>query len=153
VRTTHLLPPLPPGPVFLQPDGAGGLEGLASLVEFTGATTPPLGHAPIRAATKVSWVSSTWLSVSAGAGGSGPTVPACLLATPAAAQPAELLHFALCPPASTSNAATSVRLLILCVQARSKASFNGGKSLLGNYFTIQAVPTAGGWDEGLTACW
>ena len=31
-----------------------------------------------------------------------------------------------------------------CLQPRSKASFNGGRSLLGNYFTIQAVPDAGG---------
>ena len=62
MRLVQLLTFLSPCLRFnLQPDGAGGLEGLATLVEFTGATTPPLGHAPILAATMVSWASSTWL--------------------------------------------------------------------------------------------
>lgn len=29
------------------------------------------------------------------------------------------------------------------MQANSKGSFNGGRSLLGNYFTVQAVPDSG----------
>jgi hypothetical protein len=64
----------------LQPDGAGGLEGLATLVEFTGATTPPLGHAPILAATKVSWASSTWLQYLLQALTQCACLPDCLLA-------------------------------------------------------------------------
>lgn len=66
-----------------QPDGAGRLRGLASLVEFSGKTTPPPGAPPVRAANK----------------------------------------------------------------PNSKGSFNGGRSLLGNYFTIQAVPDSD-WPAG-----
>lgn len=68
-----------------QPDGAGRLRGLATLVEFTGQTTPPPNSPPTRAANR----------------------------------------------------------------PNSKASFNGGRSMLGNYFTIQAVPTAD-WPAGET---
>ncbi|EFN58054.1 hypothetical protein CHLNCDRAFT_142306 [Chlorella variabilis] len=59
-----------------QPDGAGALRGLASMVEFSGQTNPLLASTPIKAATR----------------------------------------------------------------PRSKSLFNGGKSLLANYFTIRAVP-------------
>ena len=38
----------------LQPQGAGALVGLATLIEWSGATTPPSGSAPIQATTAVS---------------------------------------------------------------------------------------------------
>ncbi|KAI7839281.1 hypothetical protein COHA_006979 [Chlorella ohadii] len=59
-----------------QPEGAAALHGLASLVDWSGQTTPPPGHKSIRIATKPG----------------------------------------------------------------SKAAFNGGRSLLGNFFTLRAVP-------------
>lgn len=62
-----------------QPEGAGALRGLASLVQWSGQTVPLAGHAPVRAAT----------------------------------------------------------------QPRSQAAFNGGRALLGNFFSIQAVPSSG----------
>ncbi|PRW56862.1 Glucan 1,3-beta-glucosidase isoform A [Chlorella sorokiniana] len=69
-----------------QPEGAGALRGLAALVDWSGQTTPLLGHKPILAATRPG----------------------------------------------------------------SKAAFNGGRSLLGNFFTLRAVPDAD-WPPGGTA--
>ncbi len=59
-----------------QPDGAGGLRGLANLVEFTGATTPRAGAAPLNAAKKVSLQHSTTGNM-AGQRGSVSELAAC----------------------------------------------------------------------------
>lgn len=39
------------------------------------------------------------------------------------------------------------------MQPNSKQSFNGGRSLLGNYFTMQAVPTRGRCMQGPGRVW
>lgn len=45
---------LPAAGSGVQPDGAGALRGLASMVEFSGQTNPLLASTPIKAATRVS---------------------------------------------------------------------------------------------------
>lgn len=61
-----------------QPDGAGSLKGLANLVEFTGATTPRAGAAPLNAAKKVSLQHSTTGNM-AGQRGSISELAACCM--------------------------------------------------------------------------